>query len=309
MFRSVLVPLDGSTFSEHALAWARPIARKAEAEVTLALVQATLSRYPVEMAVLALDEWQKALQQRELEYLSRRSESLRSDGIAVHSALLEGDVADSLIEWAEGHADLVVMATHGRGGVERAWLGSVADSVVRHVSVPVLLVRPESGEATPPDARLRHVLAATDGTDAAEAAVDHAAALARLFDARLTVLRVVSVPSGLASPYIPHAAEMDRDVSREREREAEEGLAATRSRLPPEVNTRVQLVKAYHPARGILTAIRDLDCDLVAVGTHRRSAVARAVLGSVADKVVRASPVPVLVGHDGRRAETESAAA
>ncbi len=309
MYRRVLVPLDGSTFSEHALAWARPIARLAGADLTLTLVHAATYRYAVEMAVMALDEWQTALHEREVDYLNERARRLRDDGIATRAALMEGEVAASIVDLSGRESDLVVMATHGRGGVERAWLGSVADNVVRHASVPVLLVRPENGEGVPPDAAPRHVLAATDGTEAAEAAVDHAVALTRLFDARLTVLRVVSVPGGLASPYIPHAAEMDRDLSAAREREAEEGLAATQARLPADLNSRAHLVRAYHPARGILTAIDDLGCDLVAVGTHRRSTVARAVLGSVADKVVRASPVPVLVGHSTRRAETESAAA
>nr|NIU76715.1 universal stress protein [Gammaproteobacteria bacterium] len=213
-----------------------------------------------------------------------------------------------LIDRARSDMDLAVLATHGRGGLERAWLGSVADAVVRHVRLPVLLVRPEDDRREAGEAEEivpRHILAATGGSAAGDASVREAARLARLMDARLTLLRVVSFPAGLASPYIPHAAEMDREVAESREEEARQALATLAGELEvPAVETKIEW--AYHPARGILEAVEEVGADLVAVGTHRSSRVARAVLGSVADKVVRASPVPVLVGHV--RTEEESAA-
>ena len=193
--------------------------------------------------------------------------------------------------------DLVVLATPGRGGLGRAWLGSVADSLIRHVEQPILLTRPEDEDAAPPSAfEPRHIRAATDGSDASLATVDHAAALARLFNARLTLVRVVAFPGGLASPYIPHAAEMDREAVERGDEEARESLRAIAGRLDRlEVRTRV--VHAFQPARGILRSVEETRCDLVAVGTHRRTALGRAVLGSTADKIVRAAAVPVLVGH------------
>jgi nucleotide-binding universal stress UspA family protein len=141
----------------------------------------------------------------------------------------------------------------------------------------------------------RHVLAATDGSEAASAAVDQAVALARLFDARLTLLRVVAFPAWLASPYIPHTAEMDREVVEQGKQEAERALAARAEQIDGGADTVVEV--AFQPARGILTVAERLGCDLVAVGTDRRTVLGRAVLGSTADKVIRGSPIPVLVGH------------
>lgn len=300
MYRNMMVPLDGSTFSEQALNLAIPIARQAGATLHLVLVHSTVLPAAVDVAPVALyNAWNEDHRAREAAYLERAAADAESRGVTVMSQLREGDIEDELVERARSDMDLVVLATHGRGGLERAWLGSVADHVVRHVRTPVLLLRPDVG-GSPAMAEAErvpgHILAATGGTPAGDASVREAASLAQLMGARLTVLRVVSFPAGLASPYIPHAAEMDRELAEHREEEAHRELEALADTLEIDAfETRVEW--AYHPARGILQAIEEVGADLVAVGTHRSSRVARAVLGSVADKVVRASPVPVLVGH------------
>lgn len=301
MYSHVLLPVDGSSFSEQAIPYAGAIARRAGARLHVVLVHTPLARHAADIAVTPLfGEWEDRFREREARYLEDLVERLRADGLDAVASRPEGDVAPRLIERAKKDADLLVMATHGRGGLERAWLGSVADEVVHHVRLPVLLVPAQADQAAPADAAFEHVLVATDGSKAADAATRQAAEFARLFAARLTLLRVVSVPAGLTSPYIPHAAQLDQEATESRREEAVkflDGVAAELGKKAggPKLETRVEL--AYHPARGILDAIGELRCDLVALGTHRRSRLARVVLGSVADKVVRASPVPVLVGH------------
>lgn len=297
MYRKLLVPLDGSDFSEHALALARPIAHRAGSTLHLVLVHTPLALHTSDIAPIRLtEEWEDEHRETERRYLEGRAETLRAEGLDAVAELREGDVAREIEEAAE-LADMLILATHGRGGLGRAWLGSVADTLIRHVETPIFVIRPEDDDASgPAPVEPRHVLVATDGSDASVATVEHAAALARLFDARLTLLRVVAFPGGLASPYIPHTAEMDREAVERGDAEARRSLDALVGRFPElDVHTRVS--HAFHPARGILQSIDEVGCDVVAVGTRRRTALGRTVLGSTADKVVRASPVPVLVGH------------
>jgi nucleotide-binding universal stress UspA family protein len=311
MYRDVLVPLDGSTFSERALCYALPIARAARARVHLLLVHEPIARYAVEIApTRMIDRWEDQQREREVRYVERRAMALRSAGVAAVAEIREGDAADELSRRAQTGVDLVVMSTHGRGGLERVWAGSVADHVMRHVRLPVLLVPPTLadrsappnalplGVAEPPEIRPSHVVAATDGSPAAAEAVTHAVRLARLFGARVTLIRTVAPPRGPASPFIPHAAGLNEEVMERREAEAREFLDALAAAVTePDTPVAVHVVRASHASRGILAACAEVGGDLLALGTHRRSRFVRAALGSVADGVVRGSPVPVLVAH------------
>ncbi len=298
MYHDILAPVDGSSYSEHAIPYASALARRAGARLHVVLVHTPLPTLSAEIVPTGLlTDWESAFRNSESEYLDRLVKTLQAQGLDAAAERLEGEVSVRLIKRAQSQADLLVMATHGRGGLEWAWLGSVADDVVHHVELPVLLLRPQDGEGATEEPGFKHVVVATDGSAAAAAATEQAVAIARLFDARLTLLRVVSVPAGLSSPYIPHAARLDRETTDRRDREAQTFLDGLAEEVANGLDVETRLVHAYHPARGILEAVSELGCDLIALGTHRRSKAARIVLGSVADKVVRASPVPVLVGH------------
>lgn len=299
MYSHILVPVDGSSFSELAIPYARAVSLRAEARLHAVLVHATIARQLAEMAPTPLSaQWEDEYRAQEARYLDGLVADLKGRGVDAVAERLEGDAAHELIDRAKsGAADLLVMATHGRGGLERAWLGSVADEVVHHVRLPVLLVRPREDESPPEDPTFEHIVVATDGSEAAEAAAHHAIELARLFDARVTLLRVVFFPAGMSSPYIPHAARLDQETTERREHEARKALDEMAERLGDKVRLDTRVVVGYHPARAILDAIPEIGCDLIALGTHRQARLARIVLGSVADKVVRASPVPVLVGQ------------
>lgn len=305
MYRKLLVPLDGSVFSEHALAPAASIAARAGSTLWLVLVHHPTHLVTEELGPTPiLESWEADRREREEAYLDSRAAELREQGLEVVTELRRGDVARELTDLA-AEADLLVLATHGRGGLERAWLGSVADYLIRHAPAPLLLIRPvddrEDGarmEAShlPQAKEPRHILAATGGSAAATSAVEHAAELARSFDARLTLLRVVAFPGGLASPYIPHAAEMDRAAVEAGEAQAGEALAELAARFT-DLDVRTRVTRGFHAAREILAVAADEGADMVAVGSHRRSVLGRTVLGSTADKVVRASTIPVLVAH------------
>lgn len=147
MFKKILVPLDGSTWSEAVLPHVRVLAREQQAEVALLRIStAALHVYSeVPFNYAELIERDIADCKR---YVEAIAESLRKEGITVATSVVDGYVAESILDYAEQNkVDLIAMSTHGRSGVRRMLLGSTADRVVHGARTPVLLVRPD--EANP----------------------------------------------------------------------------------------------------------------------------------------------------------------
>lgn len=286
MFGSIVVPLDGSPLAEHALPLAAALARRAGSQVELvrahvlyALQETHAGRLPYDPAEEA--EWRR----QEQLYLDGTAGWLRPQaGVAVRTALIDGLVEDALLEHVRAcKADLVVMTTHGRGGVGRLLLGSVADRLVREAPVPVLLTRPGEGALQLiPEPSLQRLLVPLDGSPLAEQALAPALELARLLEARCTLLRVVETGPAAEAVLDEHRADAETYL-----RSAAQRLAG--SVLP--VRTRV--VVARHAAEAIAAEARA--SDLIVLATHGRGGIRRLLLGSVASKVIHESPVPVLV--------------
>lgn len=302
MFRRILVPVDGSTFAEHALPFALQLAEGGAAEIELALVHVNYTPVTGDVALRdSIRDWEEHHRQREAEYLSALGERVGAvAGRDVRTVLLDGDIVPALKREArERDVDLVVMTTHGRAGIERAWLGSVADALIRNLDVPVLLVRPaESAEPREPERALprRHVMVALDGSERAERALPVAAAIARADGARITLVRVVAPPVAMTSPFIPHAAQITRDELREREDAARDYLQEKAESIRPlDLNVAIEVIIDYHPAHALLRFASSHGADLIGLGVHGRGPLGRLVLGSISDKVVRAADVPVLV--------------
>ncbi len=286
MIRTVLVPLDGSARSERAVPPAVAVARAAKAELKFVHVA------PAEANV-------KPVPPTPGKYLDGVTARVhQAAGLQASSAILHGPIAESLAAYATAlPADLIVMTTHGRGPLSRLWLGSVTDTLIRHATVPMLLYRPGEGprfDAAEPH-ELNRVLIALDGTPASEAAIRPAVELGRAFGAEFALLRVVEplpIVAGDGMTYMPSA--YDDRLLDEVVKQAEQHLAAVAARLRGEgltVTTRV--VVGESPSSAILDASKSVDVTTVA--THGRTGVSRFILGSVADKVIRASEGPVLV--------------
>lgn len=304
MPRRVLVPVDGSNFSEHALPYALGVARRTGAALHLALVhvpaEIVSSTYPLADAV---EDHDAELREHDTTYMEGLVERLRPSGVEIRPALLGGRVGPALADYVDDVGiDLIVMTTHGRGGIQRAWLGSTADALIRHCMIPILLVRPrdETREIGPDsDRTIGKVLAALDGSDTAETALRDAFELGITEDASLVLVHALQPPVAAASPYLPHTIQLTQDEMESREehmkgyleRVAEEPWLGGRA---AEVRVRVD----YHPAPAILDLAEEEDVDLIALGTHGRGGLRRLILGSVADKVIRGTHRPVLV-HRG----------
>jgi nucleotide-binding universal stress UspA family protein len=220
----------------------------------------------------------------------------------VTAAVLAGPVAATLGARArEIGAALVVMATHGRSGVARALLGSVAEAVVRDVAVPVLLVKPAPGAA--PDDELappfRRVVVPLDGDAPAEAALDAALAIAPASDATYVLVRVIPAAGGAPhhEPSIdgapPEAARLEAD--RVRAAEYLDGIA--RGMRARGVQVETETIAAPRAADGILACAAERNADLIALATRAPRGAARVLIGSVGDDVLRGARCAVLLAR------------
>jgi nucleotide-binding universal stress UspA family protein len=301
MIRSVLVPLDGFSFSEHAIPFASAIARRARGSLHLARVHNPLPP-PLGAELGFTDEIDLVYKDRENSYLAdvvRRIGGLPS--LQVTTELLEGTTAAALTARAADF-DLVVMTTHGRGPLGRLWLGSVADELIRVLPVPVLLLRPQDGPAD-----LRHepvckqMVLALDGTAVAEQILEPALEVGALLGSSIRLVRVVKptlvgdyIPAGEASQTMTASlyarlSEMQRQL----EAEARSYLASLASRLAKRrISVETRLLVDDQPAAGILS---QAETGMIALATHGRHGLRRVLLGSVADKLVRGCSLPLLL--------------
>lgn len=292
MYDAILVPLDGSPFAEFALGPAAALAEATSGRLRLVCVQDPVPTF-------AFGEWDGEPQAWRSDYLEDVVDRITGESdVGADGAVRVGPVTDEILdEVEESGADLVVLATHGRGPVSRFWLGSVADGLVRNSRRPVLLIRPEEDAEPDLGARslFRKILVPLDRSEESEAVLPHVRALAGLADAEILLHYVVHFPTEAVSSYPPDTFVMNEEVVEETSRQAEKYLAETASALEDEgwtVDTRVRV--DVHPASGILETARKEDVDLVAMSTHGRGGLGRTILGSVTDKVVRAIDRPVL---------------
>ena len=296
---AIMVPLDGSAFGEQALPLARQLARKARAELHLVHVH-----QPVQPAMYAQDiavytgQLEEEARAREAEYLaSLANRSAELAGVVVRRALLDGPVAPALARYAEEEGvGLIVMTTHGRGGLSRAWLGSVADALVREATIPVLVLRPRDvGTAEDDPREFRRILIPLDGSPLAEQILEPAIELGRLTDAEYTLLHVVVPPFVLMPPTSAVVLEPEADGG-VGPHGSEQYLAEVAAQLR-EAGHRVKAVVETYPnaAQGVLDYAKQNEIDLIAMSTHGRTGFSRIALGSVSDKVLRGADVPVLL--------------
>jgi nucleotide-binding universal stress UspA family protein len=285
MFHSFLVPLDGSPFAEHALPLAVGIGRRAGASVELLQVHGLYAVKEPACAWLPFDPaLDDACRQEEVTYLQGVVGRLAAT-VPLTTAVVNGLPADAILQRAgERHADLIVMTTHGRGPMSRAFLGSVADEVLRRAEIPVLLIRPrQEAVDLKSDALPRRVLIPLDGSPLSEQVLSPALDLVRLAGARCTLLHVVE-PGWLFG------------AGREQARRAEEArsyLDALAAPLRAEGMAIETHVADDGPTVATILEVAEAH-DLVALATHGRGGLRRLLLGSVADKLVRAATTPIL---------------
>lgn len=288
MFCRILVPLDGSAFAEAALGTAIALARRSGAKLRLLAV-----RDAGWSLVDGAGDGSISTSDRYLNQQRKRIEPLWPE---VTTAVREGHVVDEILADVEAFdADLMVMATHGRGPLSRFWLGSVADQCVRRTHRPVLLIRPQEKDT----ARLlepisvRRVVVPLNGSEVAERALGPATAIADLFSAPMALIRVVQDPTMIAGEFFPESAATVHAMFEEDYAESTSYLNHVKELLRVWLiapDTRVTI--AGQTPRAIVDYAGS---DLIVMATHARAGLDRAILGSVCDAVVRAAIGPVLL--------------
>lgn len=306
MFTSILVPLDGSAFAERGLPIAVALARRSQARIELVHVD-NPHIYPsgVPMPDPRLDNELRTGVHHALDVLAGQLAARNASEIRV--TCLEGPVARTLEHYITSRGpDLVVMSTHGEGGLSRLWLGSVADHLVRHSSVPILLVRPGATGAAHDEPLFGHILVPLDGSKLAERALEHAVTLATPGATAFTLLQVVVPVSVAPQPYTSTGVAINGENMDQRVHDVEIYLERLRGELAENgFDAAIKAIAHWSVAASILEYAGEHAVDLIAVATHGRGGVARLLLGSVADKILRGAQTPLLIYHP---AGTEDAA-
>ncbi|MBI5876837.1 MAG: universal stress protein [Chloroflexi bacterium] len=273
MYPTILVPLDGSELAETILPVARDLARRSHAPLLLLRIAA------------------RGANTEAAAYLHKQASALQAAGCEAATVVRSGPVAETILAHAdEVRADLIAMSTHGRGGLSRVVMGSVADRVVRGGRMPVVLVR--AGTEPRGQFALRRILAPVDGTPLAEQSLVHAQRLAGAFDAEVLLLSIWDGMGYQLGSFPANELEMKKQ---EEHAIAKYYIIETTHRLQKQgVRVHWKLLSG-HVSQCIVETARANGSDLIVMATHGLTGISRMVEGSIADEVLRTSPVPLLL--------------
>ena len=298
MYKTIMVPTDGSGFDREAIRVALRIGERTGAKVRLVRVLPTGSFFGVAAASegLALapevvrDEHDRALS--ELYSLAAECRATSKADISVD--LHDGPVTDVLQGYARRNdIDLIVISTHGRSGLSRLSLGSVTDSLIRHTTIPVLVVRPSASYLNPQVAGpFNRIVVPLDGSTLAEQILPRVLELAKLEEAEITLLTIL-VPHSHSQEKVvdPTVAWWEKDISLV---QLYLSYVATRLRNRG-LTVRTDIVIAENVASAIGDFASRERADLIAIATHGRGGLARMIRGSVADAMMHSARMSMLV--------------
>lgn len=297
MYKKILVPLDGSKTAENALPLARFLARRLEMPVQLlGVIDVTeLARSVSAAEGLYLDGLVAFETRASEEYLAKIAKTF--SGVGVQWLAARGKAADVIIETAAAdEATLIAMATHGRSGLNRFLLGSVAEKILRGAASPLLLVRATEGTETKGDAAFKSIVVPLDGSELAECVLPAVVEMAQKLDSEIVLFRAYNVSHNIygaddgRDPAI--VAELIGGIKGEARDYLEKKTAELRERGAKKVS---YTLNEGFSAEQIIALARQTPYTLIVMGSHGRSGIKRWVLGSVTESVVRHSGDPVLV--------------
>jgi nucleotide-binding universal stress UspA family protein len=306
MFEKLLVPIDGSELAEVALPYAEELAGRLGSAVVLLQVCELESERTSHERQFYMSRLAEIVERgvREYRMLATRSES---EEIGVESVMVVGNPAEEIIDYAETKGiGLIIMATHGRSGIRRWTVGSVADKVLRGTSIPVALIR--AGKTRPAvreKGMLTKALLPLDGSEVGEAALPYVEDLAVRLKTEVTILQVVepkyfvmgAEPWVYTPPYWPEWLESMKESARTY-------LAGIEQRLKAKGVVASSRIEMGAAAEQIIEVAEQVDADVIAMSTHGRSGIARWALGSVADRVLYYGNIPLLLVRARQDAST-----
>lgn len=294
---TILLPLDGSEMSERAAGMAVSVARRLGGRLLLLHVPEVLgldmawyteaAHDPGAGMVPVAELLAEARSQGEA-YLARSAAALQADGLTVETVLGRDVPSRAIVRTAEETgARMIVMATHGWGGLTRWAFGSVADKVLHTSATPVLLVRSGAGHVDP---TLDQIMVTLDGSLAALQALEDVRDLAAAPGCRVLLVHVIEEPlvapegARFLTAQAAYRSKVERDLDDQVRALAADGIDA-----------HFDILAGDDVAEAILKRSRGTEIDLVCLTTHGRGGLERWALGSVTDRVIRESDAPVLV--------------
>lgn len=295
MYRTILVPLDGSPFSERAVPLAASLARVGASRIVL--VRAVSASAPSGGDQVAAEQHAVA---GATAYLSKVAQDLAGQNLTAAIATPVAPARHGILQALTDHgADLIVMCTHGRSGLGRWIYGSVAEAVLASSPVPVVLARPTGplyGLTLAPGPK--PILAPLDGSPLAEAALEHALQLAGVLQTTIALLRVVT-PQLSFQPDLAlgqsYASSVSERVLHEEQQAAEDYLKQAAARVTAAGVAVQWAVRIGWPAEAILDEARRTGAELAVMATHGRTGLADVLLGNVALDVVRRGSIPLML--------------
>jgi nucleotide-binding universal stress UspA family protein len=294
--RRILCPIDFSATSRRALDHALALARWYQADVKLIHVYHVVPIAPfapeTTLAAPLAPEYRAQLAGE----LARFADTEREPSARLEFDVLEGSPAGSILQAAlEWPADLLVLGTHGRSGIQRLLLGSVTERVLRQSRCPVLTVPPHAADAVPVPPLFKRILCAVDFSECSRRALAHATALAQEADAHLTIAHVFelegTLPARWREAVTPLAVQHE---IKELEDERRERLARTVPAGLGEFCTVDTVMVGGTPYREIVRLAAERQVELIVIGVHGRSTADLMFFGSTANHVVREALCPVL---------------
>jgi nucleotide-binding universal stress UspA family protein len=301
----MLVPLDGSKTAESALPYARALAERLDADVELLVVVdlGGISGSVSADEVAKLNDVQAS--RKPDEYLTKVAKTFPQG--RARFRVERGTAASIIIDEAAADKDtLIIMASHGRSGIHRWLLGSVAEKVLRGTSNPLLLIRASEKAPAEGQATLRSIVVPLDGSKLGELALAPALELARSLGTEVVLVRAYEFPATAyyraddfpsgAAAFIPSYAELVEEMSREAREYLDVKVKEISAREP--VRVRAEIIEGPAAER-IIDLARNAAGSLIAMSTHGRSGLKRWILGSVTEKVARHAESPVLIIRAG----------
>ena len=295
MYSKILIPLDGSETAEKVLPYARALGENLQASIELVAALDVADMAAHLSATRHLDTLIEGAQGRTSEYLRRIAARFSSTNVTC--TVEKGRAEDVILERAGmAPGTLIAMATHGRSGLDRWLLGSVAEKVLRGATSPLLLIRTSDQTKGDSGLALKSVIVPLDGSELAESVLPAAVELAKKLKLEIILFRAYHIPysayGGADGYYNIDFGEVTDAMKDEAQSYLEEKAAQLRAQGIEKVSC---VAKEGFSGDQIIKIGRETPASIIAMCSHGRSGAKRWVLGSVTETVVRHGADPVLV--------------
>jgi nucleotide-binding universal stress UspA family protein len=280
-YRKILVAIDGSASSFHALKESFKLAKAEKAWVTVVSV---IPRYEGDLGSLWINNIKEAMSKPCTIALSEAEKLARDQGVAIRTVCEEGEIYERIIDLADSeNFDVIVMGRKGMSLIARTLIGSVTSRVIGYSQKDVLVV-PEGSSVG-----WKTILLSTDGSRYSEAAASRALDFAKAYSGDLHALSVVDIPP----EFYSHVKALD--TADNLLKNAKAIVDKVKKQAESEGIKTETYTKEGDPSKVITDLAKEKVCDIVFIGSHGRTGLKRLLMGSVAEKVIGHSPCPVLV--------------